>query len=1771
MQSLFVSGTSSTVAPTCSGQSWAKVSSPSLLLDESKIVSSSSDLSASQSEVQAFKLLKSFIASSYVRPQPQQEITSTNQGNSPDVDHSHHRKKRRKRYGTSATRESHKQAGSNNFISASEEQEVPNPVIPMSKTLGNLPEVMSLTGNQSDHSKTIREMARPGVGAQLENVDKVKDKAIEIKMRSHINDMSREKLMKPQGSLTCTDSPHSGSSLEGSKSFTVVGTVEFTPPSTNKLLPIDESICEGQSNSLQTKSSKSGDVGSSTIKSTHHRTNPAVPSSHGCNGQIFPTSTCSLVDSKKAFPACPTCYNNEEKLQNTSPSVSSLAISSSSSITSSSNPTLTSSITSSSIPTLTSSITSSISSPVAMPALTEGRNGSAPKRISLLSLPSEFTSSQTKQKPATSFEDNTCGVLTSPYFSRSLSQTESSCSEADGTSRKSPSTALPCTSKQKELVAKSKTRSRKLNFKKSGKLNMKRSDALSPILPDLSKLCGQEDMERLQKGLNNTNYEETRLQALSASLNCPFILPKSTIQVPRPVRISAAPLTVSQGQPSLLLQVQTTPVSVNQGQPSLLRQVTTTPVSVNQVQSSLLHQVQTTPLSVNQVQPSLSLQVQTTPLSVNQVQPSLSLQVPTTPLSVNQVQPPLSFPISNCFSSSQSLFKSIPQDPCVQTLTNSSVGLQSSTLSATIQSTINMTNPVDTIQTLAPMISNLTDISQVSIPGLGTQTSTVEPVSQAATPTRTIQTEAGFTVLRTPTSKASVAEANTHFQTIQQVNAMSADQPAAPSPQFQSVEHSPAIRSVRRLPPGQSLTETLNLQGPSHVIPLFQPLNAEMPESPTETPQCSPTSNPGSSIQTLQLPSSSNRAISTVTNQSSRTPAHKPTTPLDQFSPALTERPSALSYQSSQAPTLTPFNPTHRSPPSSNHETSMSDHGAADCDISPSDRDKPKGLVEELCGRAPARKVANRRKQKLELGEYDKTIRRRRAKPHDSNGKFACKANPVRKSKPRQKLGQESEGSSLQPSNCRQSPRTETKSKEVLVSDERLAALKDSNDSHILPLSLSNLNSVDERIQSQKCQLPDMSLDGRNPNQHIPGYTDGRDVKEVNISSDISGADVNPICTASAKTSQVKRKARQESMSEDIISADVDPLCMSSTKTSQPKRKGTQRSVSTDIIPADVDPSCRSAGKTSQTNRKEPQESVDNQHSSERERRYTTHIRTIRMSDSLEIDKIVVAADLGEFCQKVPLKLNLSFESRSFLSSPETPHLIIDLSDDEHQRHQALQSKNGLQPRGKGKLSLHKRQRSQTRRDRRLQEVDVIRKGETTPVKLTADGSSQVRPDGGLSVSSQVSSSKSKSAGRRQSGNSYTALCDQDSNEIKMHRKLDGSKCEYNTSLSSSSLHTLLTQGQSGSSQSLTTSRSRERIKEGKNSNSASPCKKRKCRHSESNDSQRPSRAAKSKVLEDSTLSDPVSSKSQEVPQKSRSKAKAKNDRSEPETKKENKQRKTRQCRGEKPKEAAACKVTKRQRKQKQGSEFPPPSIEVDESSSRAPCLREDYSSRERLSHTTESQDRQMELENAVAALEGCLATEDGERFLSPDRGVSSHRHQFYISPVKHLPLKKRHSFDFQPVTETCSNSAMVCPTNPNSQINSKPPSDGFQIFEIQSESHNNIQKKSSTKSATKGKALPPKQQKTEITKSTKELNSPKMDSGDTGRWPVPPQAQSTPNHQVQPPDGDARLHLGQQLHQSSPMSSPLAGQISLDATQPSTLNVSGTSISSVVSEATLF
>ncbi|RUS74461.1 hypothetical protein EGW08_017777 [Elysia chlorotica] len=61
-----------------------------------------------------------------------------------------------------------------------------------------------------------------------------------------------------------------------------------------------------------------------------------------------------------------------------------------------------------------------------------------------------------------------------------------------------------------------------------------------------------------------------------------------------------------------------------------------------------------------------------------------------------------------------------------------------------------------------------------------------------------------------------------------------------------------------------------------------------------------------------------------------------------------------------------------------------------------------------------------------------------------------------------------------------------------------------------------------------------------------------------------------------------------------------------------------------------------------------------------------------------------------------------------------------------------------------------------------------------------------------------------------------------------------------------------------------------------------------------------------------------------------------------------------------------------------------------------------------KIAMSTESQDRQLELEKAVAVLEGCLAAEDAGGLQHPG-----------VSPVKHLPLKKRHSFDFQPVTDT--------------------------------------------------------------------------------------------------------------------------------------------------------
>ncbi|KAH9525115.1 hypothetical protein Btru_000353 [Bulinus truncatus] len=54
----------------------ASLSSP--IMDDAKIVSSSSDFTSSQSEVEAFRML-SLLTSSYSKPQPRQEITSTNE------------------------------------------------------------------------------------------------------------------------------------------------------------------------------------------------------------------------------------------------------------------------------------------------------------------------------------------------------------------------------------------------------------------------------------------------------------------------------------------------------------------------------------------------------------------------------------------------------------------------------------------------------------------------------------------------------------------------------------------------------------------------------------------------------------------------------------------------------------------------------------------------------------------------------------------------------------------------------------------------------------------------------------------------------------------------------------------------------------------------------------------------------------------------------------------------------------------------------------------------------------------------------------------------------------------------------------------------------------------------------------------------------------------------------------------------------------------------------------------------------------------------------------------------------------------------------------------------------------------------------------------------------------------------------------------------------------------------------------------------------------
>ncbi|GFN80797.1 hypothetical protein PoB_000730300 [Plakobranchus ocellatus] len=231
-------------------------SSPSHYLDESKIVSSSSDLSASQSEAQAFKLLKSFIASSYVRPQPQQEITSTNQGDPGEIDSNCHRKKRLKK---SNIRLSKGFAERHIVV-------VKDAAVTAERRLTSKREEEKL---ELEHNVHVASASTDTVGKKFKNAlkshsllakhsDPFQCQPRNVLCSNEKHSVKKEerlladnKSALAQDNMTRLGSPISGSSWSSSKSFAVVGTVEYVcsdPNRTGTAKPIADMAHKTQEN-----------------------------------------------------------------------------------------------------------------------------------------------------------------------------------------------------------------------------------------------------------------------------------------------------------------------------------------------------------------------------------------------------------------------------------------------------------------------------------------------------------------------------------------------------------------------------------------------------------------------------------------------------------------------------------------------------------------------------------------------------------------------------------------------------------------------------------------------------------------------------------------------------------------------------------------------------------------------------------------------------------------------------------------------------------------------------------------------------------------------------------------------------------------------------------------------------------------------------------------------------------------------------------------------------------------------------------------------------------------------------------------------------------------------------------------------------------------------------------------------------------------------------------------------------------------------------------
>ncbi|RUS83872.1 hypothetical protein EGW08_008353, partial [Elysia chlorotica] len=698
------------------------------------------------------------------------------------------------------------------------------------------------------------------------------------------------------------------------------------------------------------------------------------------------------------------------------------------------------------------------------------------------------------------------------------------------------------------------------------------------------------------------------------------------------------------------------------------------------------------------------------------------------------------------------------------------------------------------------------------------------------------------------------------------------------TPQFQPIEHATGIRSITKVSPGKS------------IAPIWSVKRARL----------SITNSPG--VRLLEDVTPSQQSLTNELPNSAQ-----------QFLTASSLKSSNLKQANcSEESAVLPLKCLEKSAPLSLASPVVTPEGSDRSLSSPEPQSGRRSLVGEYCSKGPISKVANRRKQRLELGEYEIRMRERRDKPKDSTGKFVCKDNTVR----------------------RQSLRSEVKN---------------------LLLDSAPVLDNQGKVVTEKCGGDDLSVEQSSSN-----------TRQKQHARPSHSARPRPDKQPKESTTSTRRSLRVVNLVEH--SKVLEKTCSSSTsrhdKEDSPRGNvnitrpiSESREVDSHREPiSSLDESCSNTKLSLKLFKKfSPLKgaAVEEEKYIVKKKKHSTWIREVAMSENCGVEVILASDNLMNPSENVDPPMYLSLDSRSVISSPGTPCLTIDLSADEP-----------------GSVEKPKPGLNRIPARRRNQLASAI------------DQKSYVK---GRELSAEKSG-----LGRR-----LSSLEGETSSDGHTHRKLRDSECLYVKSVPLASLQALFSEGCSHTCSSGNPDNPCQVVPASggeTDSGLGSPLKKR-LRYSHPGDSCLPE-PVRNKVNKDSRPRDSIS-----TPKELKSSG---GKRKKPMADK--RQKSSRQAKGQRA--ASSSRANRKQTTQTQ--EGPPSSSSIQTRGQRDGTPGAGEVMEDRRGQTTESQDRQLELEKAVAVLEGCLAAEDAGGLQHPG-----------VSPVKHLPLKKRHSFDFQPVAET--------------------------------------------------------------------------------------------------------------------------------------------------------